>query len=192
MKRIAPLIALLALSFARGNAAEQLKAGVFDPPRPAPNFALDGSDGNVLTLERYRGKTVLLGFGYTTCPDICPTTLAVLAEARKRLGADAENVQVVYVTVDPATDNAAQMARYLAVFDPTFVGGTGTAQRLTAVREQYGVFAASKVLVKGDAFSHSSFVYLIDHKGILRGLMTFGTTPDDYVHDLKILLAERG
>src|ERR1700740_349041 len=75
-----------------------LKSGVFDPPRQAPDFALKGSGGRELKWSRYRGKVVALGFGYTFCPDVCPTTLAQLAEARKRLGATGKDFQVVYVT----------------------------------------------------------------------------------------------
>src|SRR5262245_50551359 len=71
-------------------------AGTFDPPRAAPELALRGSDGQELRLDRYRGKVVIVGFGFTSCPEVCPTTLAALAGARKKLGADAERVQVVY------------------------------------------------------------------------------------------------
>ena len=114
-------------------------AGVFEPPRAAPELALRGSDGKELRLYRYRGKVVIVGFGFTSCPDVCPTTLAALAGARKKLGADAERVQVVYVTVDPERDDAERLRTYLRTFDPTFIGGTGTAEQLAAVRESYGI-----------------------------------------------------
>ena len=84
---------------------------------------------------------VILGFGFTSCPDVCPTTLAALAPARKKLGAEASELQVVYVTVDPERDDAERLRKYLAAFDPTFVGGTGTAEQLAAVRKDYGIAA---------------------------------------------------
>ncbi len=165
-----------------------LKAGVFEPARLAPAFTLEGSDGSPLALERYRGKVVLLGFGFTSCAEVCPITLLTLAQARKLLGAQADELQVVYVTVDPERDDTARMKRYLAAFDPSFVGGTGTDAQLAAVRKEYGI-AASKQAGRDGSFSHSSFVYLIDRVGRLRALMPYGRPPEDYAHDVGILLA---
>jgi protein SCO1/2 len=167
-----------------------LKAGVFDPPRAAPELALEASSGGKLSLANYRGKVVLLGFGFTSCPEVCPTTLAVLAQARKKLGAQGEQLQVVYVTVDPERDNAEQMRVYLRGFDPTFVGGTGTPAQLAAVRKDYGVMAERKKFGNSYTYAHSSSVYLIDRNGLLRGMMPYGHLPDDYVHDVRALLSE--
>jgi protein SCO1/2 len=167
-----------------------LKAGVFSPPRPAPDFSLRGSDGTELKLSRYRGKVVILGFGFTSCPDVCPTTLGVLARARKELGAEREGLQVVYVTVDPERDDAGRLREYLGAFDPTFIGGTGTAEQLAAVRREYGIAATRMNLGTNYAFTHSSYTYLIDREGNLRALMPYGHPPDDYVHDVKILLKQ--
>jgi protein SCO1/2 len=165
-----------------------LAAGVFDPPRPAPRFALSGSDGAELSLERYRGKVVILAFGFTSCPTVCPTTLATLAQARQQLGAEAEEVQVVYITVDPERDDAARMREYLAKFDPTFVGGTGTPAELASVRERYGVAAQATGVGDAASIAHSSFTFLIDRAGALRALMPYGHPADDYAHDVRILL----
>jgi protein SCO1/2 len=187
---IASLLSLLFAVAAAGADAPELKAGVFSPPRQAPDFSLEGSDGAALNLGRFKGKVVLLGFGFTWCPSVCPTTLATLAQARRKLGAAAAGVQVVYVTVDPERDSAARMKEYLAAFDPTFVGGTGAPDRLAAVREDYGVFAEKKGHGKDYQVAHSSFTYLIDRKGSLRALMPYGQGPDDYAHDLRILLSE--
>jgi protein SCO1 len=187
------LASLLSLLFAVAVAATdtpQLKAGVFSPPRQAPDFLLEGSDGRALNLSRFKGKVVLLGFGFTWCPSVCPTTLATLAQARRKLGSEAADVQIVYVTVDPDRDKAERMKEYLAAFDPSFVGGTGTAERLATVRKNYGVFAEKKGQGKDYTVAHSSFTYLIDRNGSLRALMPYGQGPDDYVHDLRILLNE--
>jgi protein SCO1/2 len=187
--RLAPLLAcVLVFMTAHATDAEVLKSGVFNPAREAPDFSVRGSDGTNLTLSRYRGKVVLLGFGYTHCANVCPVTLAVLAQARRKLGALGEQVQVIYLTVDPERDNAERLKQYLAAFDPTFVGGTGTAAQMAAVRASYGV-TAQKV-GSGDDYgvAHSSFVYLVTRDGKLRALMPFGHKADDYVHDISILL----
>jgi protein SCO1/2 len=168
--------------------ADELKAGVFDPPRTAPDFSLRGSDGAELKLSRYRGKIVILEFGFTSCPDVCPTTLAALAQARRELGTAAKDLQIVYVTVDPERDDAERLRSYLTAFDPTFIGGTGTPEQLEAVRRDYGIAATRTTLGSSYAFSHSSFTYLIDREGKLRALMPYGHAPGDYAHDVKILL----
>lgn len=178
---------LLALLFLAAE-APALKAGVFDPPRAAPDFTLRGSDGAELKLSHYRGKVVILGFGFTSCPEVCPTTLATLAQARKKLGAAASEVQVVYVTVDPERDDPTRLRKYLDGFDPSFVGGTGTDHQLAAVRKDFGITATRKTVGDGYTYSHSSYTYLIDRAGLMRALMPYGQSPDDYVHDVRILL----
>lgn len=167
-----------------------LKAGVFEPPSSAPAFSLQASTGGEQALANYRGKVVLLGFGFTHCPQVCPTTLAVLAQARKRLGAQADQLQVLYVTVDPERDDPDQMRGYLRGFDPTFVGLTGAPDKVSAVHAKYGVTAERKPVGNSYAVAHSSSVYLIDRKGLLRAMMPYGRAPDDYVHDVRILLNE--
>jgi protein SCO1/2 len=180
---------LLAVSAQAADLAE-LKAGVFDPPRPAPDFSLQGSDGHELRMSHYRGNVVLLAFGFTSCTEVCPTTLNTFALTRRKLGPAAAAVRVIYVTVDPERDVAARLAKYLGSFDPTFVGGTGTEAQLAAVRKDYGVSADKKKLGDDYTYSHSSFTYLIDRTGRIRALMPYGHSPDDYVHDLTILLEE--
>lgn len=168
----------------------KLKAGVFEPPRAAPEFALQGSDGADLRLSGYRGKLVLLVFGFTHCPEVCPTTLATLAQARKALGGQADAVKVIYVTVDPERDDLARIRQYLAAFDASFVGGTGKPQALEAMRRNYGVAAAKVALPAGGyGMSHSSSVYLIDRRGQLRAMMPYGHGAQDFVHDIRLLLA---
>jgi protein SCO1/2 len=165
-----------------------LKAGVFDPAREAPDFSVRGSDGAALSLSHYRGKVVVLGFGYTSCPNVCPATLAVLALAQRKLGALGSQVQVIYMTVDPERDSAERLKQYLAAFDPSFVGGTGTAAQMAAVRASYGVTAEKVGSGKDYGVAHSSFIYLITREGKLRALMPFGHQADDYVHDISMLL----
>ena len=154
----------------------------------APEFTLPGTTGTPLKLSAYRGKIVLLGFGFTSCTAVCPVTLATLAQAYRKLGVQAKDLQVLYITVDPARDDAAQLRQYLTAFNPTFVGGTGSDAQLAAVRKQYGI-AAERLAGPEGAYSHSSFIYLIDRKGRLRALMPFDHPADDYVHDVRLLLA---
>jgi protein SCO1/2 len=183
------LWACLLLSMtAKGHDADALKAGVFNPPREAPEFSVRGSGGAPLTLSHYRGKVVVLGFGYTSCPNVCPATLAVLALAHRKLGALGSQVQVIYLTVDPERDSAERLKQYLTAFDPSFVGGTGTPAQMAAVRSSYGV-TAEKVGTGPDyGIAHSSFIYLITREGKLQALMPFGHKAEDYVHDISLLL----
>jgi protein SCO1/2 len=183
------LLAYMMLSMtAQATEGDALKAGVFNPPRDAPDFSIRGSDGVPLTLSHYRGKVVVLGFGYTHCPNVCPATLAVLAMAHRKLGALASQVQVIYLTVDPERDSAERLKQYLDAFDPTFVGGTGTAAQMAAVRMSYGVSAERVGTGPDYGIAHSSFIYLITREGKLRALMPFGRKADDYVHDISMLL----
>jgi protein SCO1/2 len=165
-----------------------LIAGVFTPQRLAPDFSIRASDGGELTLSHYRGKVVLLSFGYSACTAVCPVTLAVLAQAHRKLGALGDHLQVVYVTVDPERDDAERMRKYLGTFDPSFIGGTGSALQLAAVRQDYGISATKIPTADGYMMSHTSYVYLIDRNGYLCALMPFGHVADDYVHDVSVLL----
>src|ERR1700722_12395608 len=167
---------------------DALKAGVFNPAREAPEFSVRGSDGAGLTLSHYRGKVVVLGFGYTHCPNVCPATLAVLALAHRKLGALGSQVQVIYLTVDPERDSAERLKQYLAAFDPAFVGGTSTAAQMAAVRLSYGVTAQKVGTGSNYGIAHSSSIYLITREGKLLALMPFGHKADDYVHDISMLL----
>lgn len=185
------VVLLATISAAQADAGAPLVAGVFSPPRPAPEFVLDGSNGQALKLSDHRGKVVVLAFGFTSCADVCPITLAVLAQARKKLGPLADRMQIVYVTVDPERDDVAHLHRYLATFDKSFIGGTGDAAHLKAVRDAYGILASKKVEAHGYTVAHSSYAYLIDADGLLRALMPFGHSADDYAHDVGLLLTQR-
>ncbi|MES2152177.1 MAG: SCO family protein [Pseudomonadota bacterium] len=183
---------LLLLALACGAAsADQLKAGTFDPPRVAPEIALTASDGSAFKLANYRGKVVVLEFGYTHCADVCPVSLASLAQARALLKSAGAEVQVVFVTVDPARDSAATLRSYLAQFDPSFVGVSGTTAQVAAVLKAYGI-SATKKMVEGSrteyTMHHSSYLYFIDRQGMQRALMPFGHPAADMAHDLTLLL----
>ena len=169
---------------------DTLKAGVLTPVMAAPALKLAATDGQPLALERFRGKVVLLAFGFSNCGEVCPITLATLAGARSKLGPElARDVQVVYVTVDPERDDAARMRKFLGAFDPTFIGGVGTRAEIDAAQSSWGITATRKTYPDGSySIGHSSSIYLVDRAGGLRAVMPYGHPVDDFVHDLKILL----
>lgn len=190
----AALLGLFSAAAAAGAAQNAgFRAGVFDPPRAAPEFELQGSNGSALRLSQYRGKVVALAFGFTHCPRICPVTLANLARVFEKLGPAASDVQVVFVSVDPERDTPQRMREYLGFFNPTFMGATGTPPQLEAVRREFGI-SANKAISQdkklGYEVHHSSFVYLIDRAGSLRLLMPFGKSADDLAHDISLLLKD--
>ena len=195
------LVALLGLSVAalatdcglpRAAEAEKgLRSGTFDPPHEAPDFSLDASNGKKVSLRDHLGKVVIIEFGYTYCEDVCPVTLAHLTEAYKKLGSASRDVQLIYVTVDPARDNPERLREHLTAFNPTFLGATGVPDDLRSVQKAYGV-VAKQVVSKNQALpyamDHSSSLFLIDRQGKLRGLVPFGTPATDIAHDLDFLL----
>jgi protein SCO1/2 len=152
---------------------------------------LTAQDGTEFRLSRERGKVVALWFGYTFCPDVCPTTLAELIETRRRLDGDGQRFRIVFVTVDPERDTPARLREYAAGFGGGFTALSGPAERLAQIRKAYGV-VAEKHVVSGTSASylidHSAFVYLVDPAGQLRVMFPFGMAIDDMVHDIKLLL----
>ena len=169
----------------------RLRGSVIDPPMPAAEIALTDQHGNPFRLADYRGKVVLLFFGYTYCPDVCPATMAELRAARAMLKPEqAARVQIVFVTVDPGRDTPASIQEYVSRFDPTFLGLSGTEEKLSAVWQAYGVFreVEQSDSAGGYLVSHSSRVYVVDVNGNFSLSFAFGTPPADVANDLRILL----
>ena len=173
------LAAAIALIVKRSG--QTFNGSVINPASPAADFSLTNQNDGTIRLSDYRGKYVLLFFGYSHCTNECPATMAILAKARSELGDQAKNVQVVFVATDPAGDTPQAMGTFLNRFDPTFMGATGTEAALQPVWAAYGV----TVLDGGD--THSSYVYLIDPKGNLRLTYAYPSTPEDIAADLKLL-----
>jgi protein SCO1/2 len=172
-------------------AAAGFRGGELSPPRSAPDLVLKDQDGAAFRLSRQRGQVVLLSFGYTFCPDVCPTTLAELVQARARLGEAARRVRIVFVTVDPERDTAERLREYTRAFGRAFTALTGEAAALAEARKAYGV-TAEKRAVKGTAaaylIDHSAMVHVIDAEGRVRLMFPFGTSVDDMEHDIRLLL----
>lgn len=183
-----------ALVFPAPAASDSLRSGAFDPPRPAPDFALPSASGVAFRLRDHLGKVVVLAFGYSSCPDVCPTALAELAQIRAKLGDAAKRVQVLYVSVDPQRDTPRRLRTFTEQFDKTFLGLTGSLDQLTGVWNAYGVSVVRRD-VPGSTpptylVHHSASVFLIDTAGRLRVMAPFGTPPDDVLHDIRTLLEE--
>ena len=158
-------------------------------------FSLQSTEGGTQTAKDFRGKVVAMYFGYTHCPDVCPTTLAKLSGAIKQLGPQAKDVRVLFVTVDPQRDTMPVLKRYVHAFDPThFVGLRGDASATAAIAKRYRVgYTDGKKDADGDySVSHSSGVFIFDRQGDARLLGTETTPESDYVTDLKQLLSQEG
>lgn len=186
-RRLIPLALTVLLA---GCGSGQLRGGVFEPPQPAPPVVLTDQRGQPFDLAAQRGKVVLLYFGYTFCPDVCPTSLADMTTARRALGSDASKVQVAFVTVDPQRDTPEALSRYLGVFDKTYAGLNGSAVELKRVMDAYQVKATRQGPADSASYTmdHTAFIYVVDRDGKLRELLPFGTKADDIASDLRLLL----
>ncbi len=134
------------------------------------DFTLTNQHGERASLSELKGRIVFLLFGFTHCPDVCPTTVADLTSVRRELGDDARNVQIVFVSVDPERDTPPVLKKYLANFDPTILGLTGTIEEITRVSDRYSSKFRREVPLPGSEYSvaHTSFVYLLNREGKVR------------------------
>ena len=159
----------------------------------AKDFALTDHHGQVRTLADFKGKLVLVFFGYTQCPDVCPTTMAELASVMTELGPQADKLQVVFITLDPARDTQALLAKYVPAFDPRFLGLRGDAAATEKVAKEFKIFFQK---VPGKAagtytIDHTAGSYVFDENGQVRLFVRHGQGNAALVHDLKLLLAKQ-
>lgn len=162
-----------------------------DEPKPAPDFTLIDHTGAPFRLSEQSGKVRIMFFGFTSCPDICPTTLSDMAYVRRELGADAAKVQMIFVTVDPQRDTPAKLASYLPLFDADFVGLTGGQTALDGVMRDYGVAARRVELpdsALGYTMDHSASIYIIDGQGRWFGMFSHGADLKPFIADLRHLV----
>ena len=170
---------------------DSFRGTLYDPALPAAEIELTRDNGSSFRLSGLRGNVVLLFFGYTSCPDVCPTTLSELRKVNEELGSAASQVKVVYVTVDPERDTPETIQKYVSIFNPSFIGLSGSVEELQLVWNEYGVYREIDQVTasaSGYLITHSSRVYVIDQNGNLRLSYSFGTLVEDILHDLKILL----
>lgn len=155
-----------------------------------PDFRLTDHNGKERTLADFRGKVVALFFGYTHCPDVCPTTLSEMANAMKLLGPDAKRVQVLFMTVDPRRDTPELLKSYVPAFDASFLGLYGDAAATAKVTKDFKIYAAERPGKTPDSYTvdHSAQTLVFDPQGKLRLMLPYGTPGDKIASDLRILL----
>ena len=158
------------------------------------DFELNDPQGKPRRLADFRGKAVVVFFGYTQCPDVCPTTLAALADAMKRLGPDADRVQVLFITVDPERDTPALLAQYVPAFDPRFLGLYGDADATARTAKEFRILyqKVPGATAANYTMDHSAGTYIYDPQGRLRLYVSNGQGPDVFAHDLRELLVAPG
>jgi protein SCO1/2 len=157
----------------------------------ARTLSLTDQHGQPRTLADFKGKVTLVFFGFTQCPDVCPATMAELAQVKTRLGADGNRVQGVFVTLDPERDTPELLKAYMAGFDPSFIALRGTLEQTAAAAKEFKVFYAKVPGKSPGSYSldHTAGSYVFDTQGKVRLFVRYGSGPDALAADLKVLLA---
>ena len=188
---LATLLALAGCNRGSGPAAPAgFKATDITGAEFGRKLALPDLDGRMRTLDDFKGKVTVLFFGYTQCPDVCPTTMAELAQVKKQLGAEGEQVQGVFVTIDPERDTPEVLRAYVASFDPGFVALRGNAEQTAAAAKEFKVFYA-KVPGKSPGsytMDHTAASYVFDKQGRLRLFVRYGSGSPALAADLQTLI----
>jgi len=153
-------------------------------------LSLTDHTGKLRSMNDFKGKVVVLFFGYTHCPDVCPTTMSDLKQTMKLLGDKADDVQVLFVTVDPERDTQEVLAQFVPGFDSRFIGLRGTVEEVAANLSEYKVYAAkvSEPGKSGYTMDHSAGLYVFDKTGAPRIYLGYGEKPENIAHDLRLLL----
>ena len=154
------------------------------------DFRLTDHAGKERTLADFRGKVVLVVFGFTQCPDVCPTALANAASAVRQMGEDGKQVQVLFVTVDPKRDTLELLGQYVTAFHPQFLGMGGDAERVLKTAKAFNMYVAQRPGATADAYTvdHSTQMYAFDREGRVRLVIAHGAAPAAIASDLRILL----
>jgi len=156
------------------------------------DFSLQDPDGRTRTMADFRGKAVMLFFGFTQCPDACPTALARAAEVRRLLGPQGERLQVIFITIDPERDSAAVLKEYTHAFDPSFLGLRADADGTAAVAKEFKVIYRKVPTGSSYTMDHTAFTYVLDPQGRLRLAMRHELSAQDVARDVSTLLAQAG
>jgi protein SCO1/2 len=190
MLRRTALLSLTAFLVACGENKPQFSSVDLTGADYARDFSLPDQNGQVRSLKEFQGKVVVLFFGYTQCPDVCPTTMTELAQVKKMLGADGDKLQVVFVTVDPERDTPDVLKGYMANFDPTFIALRGTPEQVAAIAKDFKVFYKKTEGKTPTSYSmdHSAASYVYDTKGQLRLYTRYGSGAQALASDIKLLL----
>lgn len=187
MRRRVLFQALAALA-AGCKPAAQPRVGA-DPARLGGPFTLVDTHGRTFTDADLKGMPYVMFFGFTYCPEVCPTTLTALTAEMKALGPDADKLKVIYVTIDPERDTPAQMREYLTMFDPRIIGLTGTPVQVAQIAKAYNVYYMKTQLPGGSyTMDHTAGIYLVRRDGSFVTLMNYQTAPKDAVDELRQLV----
>lgn len=187
------LIAIITVVLLFGKPDQFLGTYYVEPFPVAGEIDLARADGSVFKLSEERGSIVLLFFGYTSCPDVCPTTLAEMKLAVEALKpAEADQIKVVFVTVDPERDTPERAQEYVNHFSASFIGLSGEESELTKVWSDYGIFRekVDSESATGYLVNHTARILLIDRNGDLRISFPYDAPVEDIIHDLKLVLKE--
>lgn len=169
----------------------QPKLAVWPQGAGSPTFALLDTDGSPRTLRDYRGRIVVIFFGFMHCPDACPAGLFKLAQVMQQLGQDASHVQVLFITLDPERDTPASLKSYTTAFNPRFVGLTGTSGQVDQAASNFNVQYARVPLDNDYTIDHSTGIFVFDPSGRLRRVGAVNSPVADFVHDITALAAEQ-
>lgn len=185
------LLIVVAAIVGWSNLPAELHGVALQSPRVADDFTLTTSTGEAKSLSDFRGQYVVLYFGYTYCPDVCPTTMNDLKQMAAELGEDRmENVQVILISVDPERDTPEQLATYTGYFHPSFIGMTGTVEEIQAVASQFGIFFERHPGSENTNYlvDHTSAVTVIDPEGYVRIIFPYGVSGTDMASDLRYFM----
>jgi len=189
---LAPLVAAAVLLSAQGckQNGPQFNGVNFDPIEPAPALTLARADGSVFDLKAQRGSAVLIFFGYTHCPDVCPTTLADWKKVKRALGPDSSRVKFVFISVDPERDTPQIAQSYVNAFDPTFIGLSGDSAQIERAKALFHVQSSKEAIKSATQYdvSHSASVFAVDPRNRMRLLYQFDMPPEKVTDDIKLLL----
>ncbi len=176
--------------YALDNQAYSYQGVLIDPPAPATDFELIDQNGQPFRLSEQRGDVVLIFFGYTNCPDVCPVTLSEYKRIKEELGEQAGRVRFVFITVDPERDTTERLKGYVESFDPSFIGLTGDSESLEQVFKAYGVYYERRDVgsAAGYLVDHTARTYLIDPQGNWRLNYPFGMETSKISADIQHLL----
>ncbi|HSD61716.1 MAG TPA: SCO family protein [Burkholderiales bacterium] len=196
LSRPGPWLAVLLLVLAAGcsEPPPQFQSTDVTGMKLSGDFRLTDHNGKERTLSDFRGKAVVLFFGYTHCPDVCPTTMAELAAAMKQLGKDADRVQVLFVTVDPERDTADLLAKYVPSFNPGFLGLRGSPEATAKTAKDFKIMYQKQPGATPETYTvdHSAGTYVFDPQGRLRLYVSYGRGAEVFAHDIALLLRARG
>jgi protein SCO1 len=188
--RLSAALVLAAISASCSAAPYTWHGTAYEPPRPAPPLALPADDGGTFESDTAAGQVLMIYFGYVNCPDICPATLSNMAWTLTELGQASENVEAVFITVDPERDTLPVLATYLDGFSPSILGLRPEASDLPPLLDSFGVYAGLDLTSTSHEIEHSARLFLVDAHGDLRAHYPWDVPRQDILDDLKFLVGQ--